>query len=127
MPSVKIDLAEGKERTDLMALSDAVMDTVVELLQLLPDDRNIIVQEHPAALFRMKPPYEILIEIRLFEGRSKETKRKLYRELTGRLEEKGITRKEKVMIILNEIKKENWGIRGGLPADEIDLGYRVDI
>jgi len=32
-----------------------------------------------------------------------------------------------VFIVLNEQPRENWGIRGGIPASEIGLGFKVDI
>ena len=28
---------------------------------------------------------------------------------------------------LRESVAENWGIRGGLPASEVDLGFKVDL
>jgi phenylpyruvate tautomerase PptA (4-oxalocrotonate tautomerase family) len=34
---------------------------------------------------------------------------------------------EDVSIVLHEPAMENWGIRGGKPADEVDLGYRLDV
>lgn len=30
-----------------------------------------------------------------------------------------------VMIVLHEVPRENWGIRGGVPASEVDLGLNV--
>jgi hypothetical protein len=32
-----------------------------------------------------------------------------------------------VLIKLNEIPVENWGIRGGNPASEVDLGFNVKV
>jgi hypothetical protein len=29
--------------------------------------------------------------------------------------------------MLNEQVLENWGIRGGIPADEVQLGFKVDL
>ncbi len=29
--------------------------------------------------------------------------------------------------MLNEVERENWGLRGGQPASEIDLGFKVDV
>jgi hypothetical protein len=31
------------------------------------------------------------------------------------------------MIVLLEPPLENWGIRGGRPASEVDLGFKIDI
>ena len=32
-----------------------------------------------------------------------------------------------IKITLLETPPENWGVRGGLPASEIDLGFKVDV
>jgi phenylpyruvate tautomerase PptA (4-oxalocrotonate tautomerase family) len=127
MPTVKIELLAGKDRSELIKIRDLVMDSVVEILQLPADDRNIRLIEYQPELFQMKSPYELLIEISLFTGRTKETKRNLFQTIVDRLEANGLMEKKKVFIVLNEQPAENWGVRGGIPADEIDLGFRVEI
>lgn len=127
MPTVKIELLIGKDRQTLIKIRDFVMDSVVEILQLPADDRNVRLIEHQLELFQMKPPYEILIEISLFTGRTKETKRKLFQTIVDRLESNVLIDKNKVFIVLNEQPAENWGVRGGIPADELDLGFKVKI
>jgi len=127
MPVVKIELSIGRDRPTLIKIRNSVMDSVVDTLQLPADDRNVRLIEYQPELFLMKPPYEILIEISLFAGRTKETKRKLFQTIVDRLESNGLIEKKKVFIILNEQPLENWGIRGGIPADEIDLGFNVKI
>lgn len=127
MPLVKIELAKGRDRKSLTLLMDAVMDEVKATLRLPADDNNIRLIEHDPELFRMKPPYEILIEITLFSGRTAETKKNLYRNVVDAIESKlGIT-KESVFIVMNDQPKENWGIRGGIPASEAELGFKVEI
>ncbi len=32
-----------------------------------------------------------------------------------------------IRIVLYELPLENWGIRGGVPASEVDLGFKVDV
>lgn len=127
MPTVKIELAGGKEMKTLVNIRDSVMDAVVEALKLPPDDRNIRIIEYPPTLFQMKPPYEMLIEISMFEGRTKETKKKLFQTIVNKLEVNGSIAREKVLITINEQSMGNWGVRGGIPADEIDLGFNVKI
>jgi len=65
--------------------------------------------------------------VSLFAGRSVETKRNLYKLITTTLQEQLTIGKEEVFILLNEQPKENWGIRGGVAACDIDLGFKVDI
>lgn len=127
MPTVKIELQQGKDKKTLIQLRNLVMDSVVDVLQLPADDRNIRIIEFHPDLFQMKPPYEILIEISLFIGRTKEVKKILYQTIVERLESKGIADKNKVFIVLNEIPAENWGIRGGIPADEINLSFKINV
>jgi phenylpyruvate tautomerase PptA (4-oxalocrotonate tautomerase family) len=127
MPTVRIELMTGRDKQTLMKIKNLVMDSVVESLQLLPDDRNIRVIEYQPDLFQMKPPYEILIEISMFSGRTKETKRKLFKTIVDILEIGCSIDKRKVLITINEQPLENWGGRGGIPANEMDLGFKVDI
>ena len=127
MPTVKIELSEGKDRQTLLCLRDAVMDSVVEILKLPSNDRNIRLIEYQQDFFQMKPPYEILIEISMFSGRTKETKKKLYQTIVEQLERNCSIKKEKILIILNEQPLENWGGRGGISADEMDLGFKVNV
>jgi len=103
------------------------MDSIVESLQLPSDDRNVRLIEYHPDLFQMKPPYELLIEISMFMGRTKDTKRRLYQTIVERLESNGLISKEKVLITLNEQPLENWGVRGGISADEVNLGFNVKI
>jgi 4-oxalocrotonate tautomerase family enzyme len=127
MPLVKIELAEGKDAAALLKMRDLVMDSVVESLKLPDDDRNIRIIEYKAELFRMKKPYEIIIEITMFSGRSNETKKKLYKQIVDSLYNTLKIEKDKIFIVINEQPMENWGVRGGIPANEIDLGFNVKI
>ena len=127
MPTVKIELSEGESKQTLLLLRNTVMNSVVEILNLPSNDRNIRLIEYKSEFFQMKPPYEILIEISMFAGRTKETKKKLYQTIVERLEEDCSIEKEKILIILNEQPLENWGARGGIPANEIELGFKVNV
>jgi phenylpyruvate tautomerase PptA (4-oxalocrotonate tautomerase family) len=127
MPTVKIELATGKDHQSLIRMKDLVMEAMIESLQLPFNDRNIRIVEYAPGMFEMKPPYEILIEISMFSGRTKETKKKLFQAITANLEANGLAGKETVLITLNEQPLENWGVRGGVPADELDLGFKINI
>lgn len=109
MPAVKVELLSGKDAQILLQLKDLVMDAVAEALQLPANDRNIRILEYPQGMFQMKPPYEIFVEILMFTGRSKETKKKIFSNIARNLESSGIIDKEKVLITLNEKPMENWG------------------
>ena len=127
MPLVKIELIEGRDLSTLLKIKELVMDAVVESLQLPVDDRNIRIMEYKPEFFSLKVPYEILVEITLFSGRTAETKKKLYHNIVHSLEQNGICSKENVFIVLNEQTQENWGVRGGIPASEVKLNFKVEI
>jgi len=66
------------------------------------------------------------VEITLFAGRSIEAKRSLYKSIVANLGVVGIAPSD-IFIVLNEVPLENWGIRGGIPASDVDLGFMVDV
>ncbi|NJK87888.1 MAG: tautomerase family protein [Bacteroidales bacterium] len=127
MPAIKIELLKGKEKSVLHTLMDAVMDAVVESLKLPADDRNIRLLEYEPGYFSLKPPYQLIIEISMFSGRTPETKKKLFQNIVEKIYSKNLFEKQEVFIILNEQPMENWGVRGGIPASEIDLRFKVNI
>ena len=66
MPLVKIELKKGRKKSEIIKIRDVVMDAIVEGLKLPSDDRNIRVMEYEEEFFTMNTPYEILIEITMF-------------------------------------------------------------
>src|SRR6266508_3065349 len=68
----------------------------------------------------------ILAEITAFPGRSLTAKRAVYKAIVRNLGEVGIPASD-ILIVLHEPSMENWGIRGGQSADEVDLGFRLDV
>jgi hypothetical protein len=67
-----------------------------------------------------------IIEISIFEGRSVDAKKELIRLLFMRLKEKLEIDYVDVEITIFETPKCNWGIRG-LPGDELELNYKVNV
>ncbi len=127
MPQIRIETKAGRDKVFLKQFINLTMDAVSDTLHLPAHDRNIRLMEYEPEFFSSKPPYEFVIEVMLFSGRTKQTKKNLFSKITNDLNrELGIS-KESVIIILSEQPKENWGVRGGIPADEIDLGFRVEI
>ncbi len=61
----------------------------------------------------------------MFEGRSVEVKKRLIRLLFERCSALGIERND-LEITIFETPKHNWGIRG-VPGDELDLSYKVEV
>ncbi len=127
MPLVKIETIKGHDREFLQSLMNSTMDCIQSVLSLPADDRNIRLMEYENDLFVMKNPYRYLIEITLFSGRSASIKKTLYKTIVSVLEEKCGIKKEEIFIVLNEQPLENWGVRGGTAASEINLNFKVDM
>jgi phenylpyruvate tautomerase PptA (4-oxalocrotonate tautomerase family) len=127
MPLVKIETIKGHDREFLQSLMNSTMDCIQSVLSLPADDRNIRLMEYENDLFVMKNPYRYLIEITLFSGRSNSIKKTLYKTIVSVLEEKCGIKKEEIFIVLNEQPLENWGVRGGTAASEINLNFKVDM
>jgi phenylpyruvate tautomerase PptA (4-oxalocrotonate tautomerase family) len=68
----------------------------------------------------------VLISIDAFAGRSLEAKRSLYAAIVRNLDPLGIP-KDHVTILLREIATENWGIRGGQAACDVELGFKIEV
>jgi phenylpyruvate tautomerase PptA (4-oxalocrotonate tautomerase family) len=61
-----------------------------------------------------------------FAGRSLEAKRGLYESIVNNLDPLGIP-KDHMMIVLREVPKEKWGIRGGQTGCDVELGFTVEV
>lgn len=67
----------------------------------------------------------LIIEVMMFEGRPEETIKAFYRQLLRNLENDcGVTAQD-IELVITESPRKNWLIRG-LPADELELNYRVN-
>jgi phenylpyruvate tautomerase PptA (4-oxalocrotonate tautomerase family) len=129
MPLVRIEVREGRSPSEKKALLEAVHFALVEALKIPELDRMQRLHELPADCFEIPPDKSgmfTLVEVTMFPGRSLEAKRRLYGALVRNLGELGIKPRD-VFIILHEPPMENWGIRGGVPASEVDLGFEVNV
>ena len=66
-----------------------------------------------------------IIEVLMFEGRSIPAKKKLTRLLFERINQQLSIAVEDIEIVMIEVPKHNWGIRG-IPGDELVLNYVVE-
>lgn len=129
MPLVRIEVRAGRWSSRRKALLDAVHTALVEALQIPDDDRTQRLYELAPEDFEISPTRSdgfVLVEITMFPGRSRDAKRHLYQAIVRNLSALGVAGHD-ILIVLHEPAMENWGIRGGIPADEVDLGFRVDV
>ena len=113
----------------MQALIEAVYEAQREALGVPEDDRQIRYLEYPPERFAVPPEKTenyTVVEISLFPGRSLDAKRALYASIVRRFGELGIAPAD-VFIVVHEPPLDNWGIRGGQPASEVDLGFTLDI
>jgi phenylpyruvate tautomerase PptA (4-oxalocrotonate tautomerase family) len=92
-------------------------------------DRTLRLIEHQPSHFACPPgkgPRYTLVEVTMFAGRSMDAKRSLYKGIVQRLGALGVPADD-IKITLIEVLQENWGIRGGQPASEISLGFKIDV
>lgn len=67
-----------------------------------------------------------IIEISIFEGRTIEAKKQLISLLFQRINDLLGISPQDLEITIFETPKQNWGIRG-VPGDELQLNYKVNI
>ena len=131
MPSVLIEVRRQYTQEQEIALMEVVHMALREAFKIVPSDKNVrlIVQEsHRFACppTREKPDFHTHISVDAFAGRSLDAKRNLYKSILNNLEPLGIP-KDHVKILLRKISKENWGIRGGQAACDVELGFKIEV
>lgn len=131
MPSVLIEVRRQYTQEQEIALTEAVHLALREAFKIVPGDKNVRLIVHEPHRFtcppaREKPEFYTHISIDAFAGRSLEAKRNLYKAIVKNLGPFGIP-KDHVMVLIREIARENWGIRGGQAACDVELGFKIDV
>ena len=129
MPLAKIEVRKSRPTHEIEDMIEAVYQAQREALKVPEGDRQIRYIEHEPAHFAVPPDKTenyTLVEFTLFPGRSLEAKRKLYQSIVRRFGKLGISPSD-IFIVLNEPPLDNWGIRGGIPASEVELGFKLNV
>ena len=131
MPSTTIDVRKRWSDDDEIAIIDAVHAAIVSAFRIPENDKHVRLIEHvphrlahPPSL--AQPDLMTLITIDCIVGRSIDAKRTLYREIVERLATFGIPA-DHITITVRDIAAENWGIRGGQAASDVELGFDVNV
>ncbi len=85
--------------------------------------------EHARDDFELPPGRSddfVLAEVTMFAGRSRQAKRRLDQVLVRNFGELGVAPAD-VFVVLHEPPLENWGIRGGQMASEVDVGFEIQV
>ena len=129
MPLVKIEITTGKSQAYKTAMLDGIHNALVEAIKIPDSDRRQRLYELDELHFERtgRSDQYMIIEITMFKGRSFEAKKALYAAIVRNLEaDPGIPGGE-ISIVIHEPPLENWGIRGGKPASELDLGLNIKV
>jgi phenylpyruvate tautomerase PptA (4-oxalocrotonate tautomerase family) len=129
MPVIRVEIREGWSPAEKAGLLDAIHAAAVQALKVPDEDRTQILTEHPAEAFELPPGTGdrfTLVEVTMFAGRSADAKRRLSRAVVANLAGRGVPASD-VLIVLHEVPLESWGVRGGTPASDVDLGLEVGV
>jgi 4-oxalocrotonate tautomerase family enzyme len=121
MPLAHISLRAGKPDAYRQAIFDSLYLAMRETLGVPEDDQFMTITEHDAANFRFGGAYGVArsadvvyIQITVFNTRTAEQKKALFRRLTELLGESPGIRREDVFVTVLEAVKENWSVGHGL-------------
>lgn len=105
MPNVTIEVRKRYTKVEEEAIIDAVHAALMEGIKTPEWDRTIRLIVHEPHRFATPPQKDeryTLVDVDLFSA-------------------------DHVKVLLRESAAENWGVRGGVPASEVDLGFKVDV
>ncbi|MEH2529921.1 4-oxalocrotonate tautomerase [Bradyrhizobium sp. AZCC 1588] len=121
MPLVHISLRAGKPEAYRQAIFDSLYRAMREALSVPEDDQFMTITEHDAANFRYGDAYGVarsddvvFIQITVFNTRTSEQKKALFRRTAELLAESPGIRSENVFVNVLEAAKENWSVGHGL-------------
>ena len=129
MPDVLAEVRKGWVADGGPRLLDAIHAGIVEALRTPEDDKVLRLVQHPPEDFAIPGSAGeryTHIEITMFAGRTLAAKRELYRAVVRNLERFGVP-PDDVKIILIEVAPESVGMRGGIAACDLDIGYAIKV
>jgi phenylpyruvate tautomerase PptA (4-oxalocrotonate tautomerase family) len=121
MPLLHISLRSGKPATYRQAIFDGLYRAMRETLNVPEDDQFMTISEHDPANFRTGTGYGVArsedvvyIQITVFDTRTVEQKKALYRRIAELLGENPGIRPEDVFVQVLNAPKENWSVGHGI-------------
>ena len=121
MPLIHISLRAGKPDTYRQAILDNLYRAMRETLDVPEGDQFMTISEHDAANFRYGNAFGVsrsddlvYIQITVFNSRTAEQKKALFRRIAELLGKSPGIRPEDVFVNILEAAKENWSVGHGL-------------
>lgn len=129
MPIVRIEDPVHRTPETRQAIIETVYRSLRQVFKVSDEELQARYHTYASPDFRSPGDCEafLQVEITVFKGRTLETKRRLYQAISQALSEQLHLPAQALLILLDEREGENWGMRGGIPACEIDFGYAIDI
>ncbi len=123
-PLVRIEIIEGKSVEYKNGVLKGVHQAMVSAIGVPRGEILQTLYELPFNSFEYPPDKTVdttIIEIRMFKGRTLKQKRELYQAIVYNLEKNPGIDGNDVTIVILEPDLENWGMRGGKVASEIEF------
>ena len=121
MPLIHVSLRAGKPDTYREAIFDSLYRALRETLDVPEGDEFMTISEHGAANFRYGNAFGVArsddlvyIQITVFNSRTAEQKKALFRRIAELLGKSPGIRPEDVFVNILEAAKENWSVGHGL-------------
>lgn len=121
MPIVNISMRAGKPAAYRQAIFDSLYRALREALGVPEGDQFMTITEHEAANFRHGNAFGVdrsddlvYIRITVFDSRTVEQKKELFRRVAELLEESPGLRPQDVFVNVYDAPKENWSVGNGL-------------
>ena len=122
MPLIHISLRAGKPEAYRQAIFDGMYRAMREALEVPEDDQFMTITEHEPANFRTstscygvsRSEDVVYIQITVFNTRTVEQKKALYRRAAELLGQNPGVRPENIFINVLESAKENWSVGHGV-------------
>ncbi|WP_315812638.1 tautomerase family protein [Bradyrhizobium sp. SZCCHNR2028] len=121
MPLLHISLRAGKPETYRQAIFDSLYRAMREALDVPEDDQFMTITEHDPSNFRYGNAFGInrsddlvYIQITVFNTRTREQKKALFRRIAELLGDSPGIRPEDLFMTVLDAAKENWSVGHGL-------------
>jgi phenylpyruvate tautomerase PptA (4-oxalocrotonate tautomerase family) len=121
MALARIEVVKGRSSEEKRRLLDAVHEALIAALKVPRGDPALRIVEHDPACFELPTaPHPVsdryvLVEITMFSA-----------QIVHRLGDIGVPATDITIVVL-ESPRENWGVQGGRPASEVELGFTVEV
>jgi len=122
MPLVRIDVRSGAYSPHVSRLGEVVYQAMVDVIDVPRNDNFQVITEHSKEGLVYDAGYLgiprtdaiVFVQIVLNEGRTIAQKQALYRAIADGFHQRFAIRREDVLIVLIEVKKENWSFGNGV-------------